>query len=477
MDARNDRHNDKHNDKHNDELNDKPNDRHNHSDLVLQDGARIAVVGAGPAGCFFAYFAAQAATRRGIALNIVLYDGKTFARGGPAGCNMCAGVVAPTLVHSLEGMGIDLPEPIVQRRIDRYWLETPVGRLALFPPPDQGSIYTMFRGNGPRGAAPGGNISFDEYLLTQVRQMGVSVVNEPVTGLRLRQGPAGKAAVVRQSGAVDEVDLIVGAFGVHGPLARMVADLGFGYVPPPITHGYQAEIWLGADEVVQRLGNAVHIFSLGLKGISFAALTPKREHATVTLVGESAGPQTLAAFLNHPLVRAYLPPGWTQPADFCHCRPRIPMGTCRHPYTDRLVVIGDASNSRLYKNGLESAYVTGKAAAETAVEHGVSAADFKHFYYPTLKSIAQDSRFGRALFWIKDHIILLPPLAKMLVGAAARERELYPAGEQFINQALWGMFTGDQSYRWILGTILRPAVVARFLRLGLPALVGRGGPA
>jgi flavin-dependent dehydrogenase len=221
----------------------------------------------------------------------------------------------------------------------------------------------------------------------------------------------------------------------------------------------------------------VHIFSLGFKGISFAALTPKREHATVTLVGESAGPQTLVAFLSHPLVHAYLPPGWTMPADYCHCRPRVPMGTCRQPYTDRLVVIGDASNSRLYKNGLESAYMTGKAAAETAVDHGVSSADWKRFYYPICAAIARDSRFGQALFWIKDHIILLPPLARMLMRAAAREQELYPADEQFINQTLWGMFTGDQSYRWILGTVLRPAVMARFLRLGLPALFGRGGPA
>jgi flavin-dependent dehydrogenase len=445
------------------------------SDLTLANGSRIAVVGAGPAGCFFAYFAAQAAARRGISLDIVLYDGKSFARGGPAGCNMCAGVVAPTLVFGLESMGIDLSEPVVQRRIDRYWLETPAGRLALFPPAGQGSIYTMFRGNGPRGAAPGGVISFDEYLLGIVRKMGVSVVHEPVTSFRLSQEPNGKAAVVRQSGQVDEADLIVCAFGVNGPLVRAVADLGFGYVPPPITHGYQAEIWLGADHVANHLGSAVHIFSLGLKGISFAAITPKREHATITLVGESAGPQTLAAFLSHPLVKAYLPPGWTPPADFCHCRPRIPNGTCRHPYTDRLVVVGDASNSRLYKNGLESAYMTGKAAAEAAVDHGVSAADFRRFYYPTCMAIAQDSRFGQALFWIKDHVILLPPLARMFVRAASREQQLYPAGEQLINQALWGMFTGDQSYRWILGTILRPSVVARFFRLGLPALFARGG--
>ena len=80
-----------------------------HGNLVLEDGARIAVVGAGPAGCFFAHFATQAAARRGISLNIVLYDGKSFARGGPAGCNMCAGVVAPTLVRRLEAMGMDLP--------------------------------------------------------------------------------------------------------------------------------------------------------------------------------------------------------------------------------------------------------------------------------------------------------------------------------------------------------------------------------
>lgn len=444
--------------------------------LSLQTGARIGVVGAGPAGCFFAHFALQAARLRGLDIQVVLYDGKSFARSGPVGCNMCAGVVAATLVDRLREMGMSLPENVVQRRVHGYLLHTLVGRLTLLPPVTSGPIYTVFRGNGPRGSAAGDRASFDDYLLEHVRHLGATVISEPVVNIRLPRQGAEKAAVTRQSGAVDEVDLVVGAFGMHGPLARLVADLGFGYRPPPSTHGYQAELLLGEDQVSRFFGDAVHIFALNLRGITFAAITPKRQHVTVTLVGDAAGPQALLTFLDHPLVRAHVPPDWQPSPDYCHCRPKVASGTCRHPYTDRLVVIGDASNSRLYKNGLESAYVTGRAAAETAVEHGISSEAWERHYLPVCRSIAQDSLFGHALFWTKDHLFSVRPLARMLVRAADREQQLYPSPDRIINQSLWSMFTGDRSYRWIARTALRPRVQARFWRHGLPALwPGHGG--
>lgn len=436
--------------------------------LSLRDGSSIGIIGGGPAGCFFAHFAQQEARKRGISLEITLYDGKTFARSGPLGCNMCAGVVATTLVQKLQEMGFALPENVVQRHITGYYLETPAASIALTPPSDAGPIYTVYRGNGPRGYTSDGNISFDDYLLEQVRKQGVTIINEPVLEIHLPESPErGKVTVVSRSGIARDFHLVVGAFGIHGPLAKQVASLNFGYRPPPSMPSYQAELYLGEEAVSRHLGNAIHIYALNLPGIQFAALTPKKAHVTVTLVGAKAGPEALTAFLAHPAVRRRLPSQWRLPADHCHCRPRVPVGPCRHPFTDRLVIVGDASNSRLYKNGLESAFITGRAAAQTAIRYGVARAAWERHYYPVCRSIARDSFYGHIIFAINNLIMPSHRLSRILLTAVVREQQAYPLPQRLLNGILWNTFTGDRPYGTILRVALSPQALARILRLGM----------
>lgn len=57
------------------------------------------------------------------------------------------------------------------------------------------------------------------------------------------------------------------------------------------------------------------------------------------------------------------------------------------PFTDRVVICGDAGSTRLFKDGLGAAYIMGKAAAKTAVFHGVGKQDFQKGYHPVYKSI------------------------------------------------------------------------------------------
>jgi len=439
--------------------------------LSLKDGSTIAIVGGGPAGCFFAYFAKQEAEKQGLSLEIILYDGKTFARSGPPGCNMCAGVVAASLVRRLQEIGFTLPENVVQRHIAGYHLETPAGGVDLMPPPSTGPIYTVYRGNGPRGYTSDGNISFDDHLLDQVRKQGIAVINEPVQEIRLPQVSGERPTLVSRSGT-RTFDLIVGAFGIHSPLVRQVAALNFGYQPPPAMPSYQAELYLGEEAVSRHLGNNVYIYALRLPGIKFAALTPKRAHVTVTLVGPGAGPKALTALLSHPMVTRHLPPGWQLPAAYCHCRPYVPVGPCRRPFTDRLVIVGDASDSRLYKNGLESAFVTARAAAETAVRYGVSIAAWEGHYYPVCRSIVRDSLYGRLIFVFNDLALPSRRLSRVLLTVVKREKEIYSPSQRLINGILWDTFTGNRPYQEILHMALSPQVLARILRLGLMAMVG-----
>lgn len=79
----------------------------------LSDGARVAVIGGGPAGSFFAYFLLDMAGRIGLDLQVDIYEPRDFTIPGPPGCNMCGGVVSETLVQNLAAEAIHLPSNIV----------------------------------------------------------------------------------------------------------------------------------------------------------------------------------------------------------------------------------------------------------------------------------------------------------------------------------------------------------------------------
>jgi len=83
--------------------------------LQLEDGSRVAVVGGGPAGSFFAYFLLDMAGRAGLNLQVDIYEPRDFSRPGPPGCNMCAGIVSESLVQMLAAEGINLPEKVFAR--------------------------------------------------------------------------------------------------------------------------------------------------------------------------------------------------------------------------------------------------------------------------------------------------------------------------------------------------------------------------
>ena len=59
--------------------------------MILDEGGRVGVIGAGPAGSFFAYFLLQLAERVSIDVNVDIYERRNFPTPGPVGCNMCAG--------------------------------------------------------------------------------------------------------------------------------------------------------------------------------------------------------------------------------------------------------------------------------------------------------------------------------------------------------------------------------------------------
>lgn len=417
------------------------------ANLTLKDGSRIAIIGGGPAGSFFAHFAQKFAQEKGIDVFINIFDGKDFLQKGPRGCNLCAGVIAESLNQKLKDEGIFLPEKRIINRVEGYSLHVDSESLLLScAEHEKNTIATVFRGNGPRYSSFPETISFDDFLLSWAQDRGASVISQPVWEIKRISEENGALSIYygeRENPQKFEADLVVGAFGVNTQMMRKIEELGFGYRPPSTIVSFQAEIKLAKEEVLEHFGNTIHVYMPKSKSIRYATVIPKGDYLTITLIGKKdVAKDVFQEFLNLKEIKDKIPPS----KPHCFCYPRIVISPSKKPFTDRLVMIGDASFSRHYKNGIESAFITAKLAAETAFVSGIDASSFSSYYYRIAKKmIIHDNYYGRFLFLINDIISSVPILTRSHLSMARKSAN--KKSPRKIRSILWNMFTGNIPYR------------------------------
>jgi len=427
--------------------------------LELSDGSRVAVVGAGPAGSFFAYFLLALADRVGLELHVDLYESKDFGKFGPAGCNHCGGIVSESLVQLLATEGVNLPAEVIQRGIDSYVLHTDVGSVRIDTPLHEKRIAAVFRGAGPRGLKQVNWQSFDKHLQELAAGRGAQLIRARVNGLA-REGD--RILVKTKDGRATEYELVALACGVNSTTLKLIAELIPGYRAPSTTKTYICELPLGRDAIASYLGSSMHVFLLNIPRLEFAALIPKGEHATLCMLGEDIDQELIDEFMGSEPVRRIFPADWQMPKPLCHCWPRINIAPARQPYGDRVVVLGDSAVTRLYKDGIGAAYRAAKAAATTAVLEGVSADAFARGYWPTCKAIARDNLVGSFIFAASGLAQAWRPARRAMVRMTAREQDL-PGKKRRMSTVLWDMFTGSAPYAEVLRRSLHPAFGSRLL--------------
>ena len=301
--------------------------------LRLKNNSKIAIIGGGPAGCFFANDAIQQAKKIDINIQITIFNSKDFNQRGPSGCNMSAAVIAGSLHAKLTRDGIILPDSIIRQEIKGYYFHTEEYGIELYKPDElsKSSIMAVYRGNGPLYSTHTTSHSFDDFLLKHVINQGVSVISEPVLDLKLSSDPDTSATVIYgKSGQRNkmEADLVVGAFGINSNMTNKIENLNFGYIPPKTIRTCQMEIPLDPAFIKSSFRDNIQVFALGIKPFRFASMVPKGNYVTVSLVGSrDLTSNDLIDFLNHPTVRKNLPHNWEMPDKFCMCLPKIVLST------------------------------------------------------------------------------------------------------------------------------------------------------
>ncbi len=438
-------------------------------DHFIKDGSQIVIVGGGPAGSFFAYFALKKAKEKGIKIDITIFEGKNFCQNGPRGCNMCPGVISEKLYGELKRSDMLPPDRCVQKEVKGYYFHTHDGCVDVQNPKPSADkkILTVFRGDGPMFSQQTESRSFDNFLLRHVEIMGANVSSDIVSNIIFPSNKKEQVKVYfgkKGSWRIMKADLVVGAFGLNTGMIEKVRRLGIGYCPPKTVRACQAEIYVGSRNKSKYLNNRIHVFSLGIKPITYASFTPRGDYITVTLVGKTdLNKAHLIEFLNHPVVRRTFPEeGWKLPKDYCICFPRINVTQARHPFADRFVVVGSAGISRYYKHGIESAFVTSRIAVNSVFKSGISENAFRKGYYkPVMKILGSDNLYGRWVFGINDYITSRKRISAGYFSFLKSDKKSSVAKMQF--EILWNMFTGSIPFKKLFIKVFNPILQFRLL--------------
>ena len=425
---------------------------------TLQDGSRVAVIGAGPAGSMFSYFLLNMAEAMALDVDVDMFEPRHFCHRGPAGCNHCGDVVSESLVQRLAAEGIMLPDGVVQRGIESYTLHMDVGDVEISTPSMEKRIAAIYRGNGPRDSEPLDTYSFDGYLLELAQQKGASLIHRMVTDVH-REGE--QMCVLCADQHSGNYDLVVVATGVNSRLMETLENQTQEIRRPGRTKTFICEFHLGRKVIRETFGPSMHVFLLDIPRLVFAALIPKGEYVTLCLLGDEIDDELMERFFESPEVRNCFP-GGVIPEHVCHCYPRINIKAARPAYGDRLVVIGDGGTTRLFKDGIGAAYRTAKAAAKTAVFHGVSAENFMNHYAPLCRAINNDNQVGKIIFGFGG-LVQKARFARRGVLRMTSNEQNRSDDPRRMSGVLWDLFSGSAPYTDVFLRTLHPAYLGSLL--------------
>ena len=428
---------------------------------VLPDGATIVVVGGGPAGAFFAIRMLRGARDLGKHVHLLVLEQKEEVHFGapmsPAtaweGCNYCAGGISPRLADALSENDLALPAEIVEGKATQITVHGDWKSIE-FAIPEGRDMLSVFRGSRP-GRRLDRYTNLDSYLLNRAVEEGAQVITAEAQDICY--APSGKPLisyrVAADTGGNDqtiEADLAVFAIGVNrspgmevasNPLFEALVNVLPRFHPPRVRKALIVEME-AEGELLGSMQGEMHFVPYGSKDlhIELSSLIPKGRWMTVVMLGRSVDRaplsqylQVVERFLDLPhMKRAFPQQARLRPV--CLCHPNMTVGVASNAIGDRIALIGDMVVSRLYKDGLYSAFLTSSALARCILDRGIDQRSLELGYWPTVKSIDRDNRFGRLVFLVTHVVFSHPVLSRVVYQALLTERKTTPNHKRRLGQ-------------------------------------------
>jgi len=439
----------------------------------LLNGDRVAIVGGGPAGSFFAIHLLREAKRLDRHMEVVIVE-----KRGPTdpssddfqckGCNFCAGLISPRLNEILGAHGFVVPDEIIQGRIDYVWIQGEWKNFRLRVPKDM-KMYAVFRGSLP-GRRMGRPAGFDGFLLGEAVKEGARILYGDVQAIAYAPSGMPNLTVRAPSGKKASLDaaFVSIATGINAHcgldyrddgLIASVKRLNPAFVPGKSRKAFIFELDVGEDYLKRNINREIYFVEYGSKHLALehTALIPKGRFLTVAMIGkcidEAVLPrdtqQIVRDFLTLPQIDRILP-GIAAAPLACACAPRTTVTTAKSPFGDRFAIIGDAVGSRLNKDGLYSAHATASRLAETVLHEGVDKQALAKGYGKTVKWLVADNRFGRIVFAASRVAFTMPVMSRIMYQAFATEYKVRDERSRPLSVVLWKIASGTADYREVL---------------------------
>ena len=142
----------------------------------------------------------------------------------------------------------------------------------------------------------------------------------------------------------------------------------------------------------------------------------------------------------------------------CICNPRMAVTPAKEPFSDRIAMAGDSLGSRLYRDGLFSAFISARALAETVIHKGIDKKTLSQEYGWVLKWLEKDNFHGRLVMGTTQAILKSTLLSRILYQAFATEMKFKEKDKWALGSVLWKVGSGEADYRDICRDIFSPAV-------------------
>ncbi|MHB1699960.1 MAG: NAD(P)/FAD-dependent oxidoreductase [Acidobacteriaceae bacterium] len=436
----------------------------------LQDGDRVAVVGGGPAGSFFAIHLLREARRLNRHLDVVIIEKRgptnpAFDDFQCKGCNYCAGLLSPRLNEILGECGLIVPEEVIQGRIDYVWIHGQWKNLRLRVPNDK-QMYSVFRGTLP-GRRTGRPAGFDGFLLGEAVKEGARIQYGEVQAIAYGSSGMPELTLQAPSGEMVRLDasFVSIATGINAhcgfdygsnALFASVKRLNPSFVPGKTRKALIFELDVGEEFLERNMYREIHFIEYGSKHLALehTALIPKGRFLTVALIGKCIDEAVLPRdsrriirdFLTLPQIDRILPGVAAAPLA-CACTPRMTVATAAFPFGDRFAIVGDAVGSRLNKDGLYSAHETASRLAQAVLHEGIDKQSLARGYGKTIKWLVVDNRFGRIVFAVSRVAFTLPVLSRIVYQAFATEYKMRDEPSRPLSVVLWKTASGTADYR------------------------------